>query len=213
MTLPLETPISPQVDAEPASDASQGPVQPSPDPFDPAALRLDQSFETPSVKKLLTTVPVRKKPVHQQFVRVHPGADFRGNFALIEFGEDREFYLVHPLIARELLGEFHPYTLYTAVTRQEKAFLWAIRMPDPDGRQLEWHRSKAEAALLAQRKWIRITADTHIGAYEISEAETTLSEPVWPEGYSFHDLLKIAFKNRFVDSLDHLIIKKLRGLA
>jgi len=32
-----------------------------PDPFDPAALRLDQSYaDTVGVKKLLTTVPVRK---------------------------------------------------------------------------------------------------------------------------------------------------------
>jgi hypothetical protein len=43
----------------------------SPDPFDPAALRLDQSFtEGPAVKKLLTTIPVRK-PGAQDFVRVH----------------------------------------------------------------------------------------------------------------------------------------------
>ena len=43
-----------------------------PDPFDLANLRLDQSFvETAGVKKLLTTVPVRK-PNPQDFVRVHP---------------------------------------------------------------------------------------------------------------------------------------------
>ena len=42
------------------------------DPFDPENLRLDQSFvETSGVKKLLTTVPVRK-PNNQDFVRVHP---------------------------------------------------------------------------------------------------------------------------------------------
>ena len=43
------------------------------DPFDPANLRLSQSFtETVGVKKLLTTVPVRK-PSPQDFVRVHRG--------------------------------------------------------------------------------------------------------------------------------------------
>ena len=46
-----------------------------PDPFNPAALRLDQSFaDTVGVKKLLTTVPVRK-PNRQDFVRVN--ADLR----------------------------------------------------------------------------------------------------------------------------------------
>ena len=43
-----------------------------PDPFNPDNLRLSQSFaETVGVKKLLTTVPVRK-PSPQDFVRVHP---------------------------------------------------------------------------------------------------------------------------------------------
>ena len=44
----------------------------TPDPFNPTNLRLSQSFvETAGVKKLLTTIPVRK-PSPQDFVRVHP---------------------------------------------------------------------------------------------------------------------------------------------
>ena len=40
-------------------------------PFDPASLRLDQSFtEGAAVKTLLTTVPVRK-PKRQEFVMVN----------------------------------------------------------------------------------------------------------------------------------------------
>ena len=46
-------------------------------PFDPASLRLDQTFtDGTAVKKLLTTIPVRK-PKRQDFVRVHPDADYR----------------------------------------------------------------------------------------------------------------------------------------
>jgi hypothetical protein len=49
------------------------PVDANPNPFDNlSALRLDQSYaDTVGVKKLLTTVPVRK-PNRQGFVRVHP---------------------------------------------------------------------------------------------------------------------------------------------
>ena len=48
-----------------------------PNPFDTASLRLDQSLAgTVGVKKLLTTVPVRK-PNRQDFVRVHPDPAFR----------------------------------------------------------------------------------------------------------------------------------------
>ena len=51
------------------------PLETTPDPFNPAALRLDQSYaDTVGVKKLLTTVAVRK-PTRQEFVRVHPDAE------------------------------------------------------------------------------------------------------------------------------------------
>ena len=67
----------------------------APDPFDPASLRLDQSFaETVGVKKLLTTVPVRK-PNRQEFVRVHPNPHQRLTpVAIIQLKEDREVFSV-----------------------------------------------------------------------------------------------------------------------
>ena len=44
----------------------------NPNPFDPAALRLDQNFaDSAGVQKLIVTVPVRK-PHKQDFIRVHP---------------------------------------------------------------------------------------------------------------------------------------------
>ena len=62
------------------------------DPFDVAKLRLDQNFvEAAGVKKLLTTVPVRK-PNPQDFVRVNPDPAFRAALAVIELKEDRETY-------------------------------------------------------------------------------------------------------------------------
>ena len=49
----------------------------SDDPFDLAKLRVSQDFlETTNVKKLLTTVPIRK-PGPQDFVRVHPSPQYR----------------------------------------------------------------------------------------------------------------------------------------
>lgn len=70
------------------------------DPFaDLSKLRLSQSFiELAGAKKLLTTVPVRK-PNPQDFVRVHPGEDYRMEFAFIELKDDRELYLLSPEIA------------------------------------------------------------------------------------------------------------------
>jgi len=65
-------------------------TSPAPNPFDPAALRLDQSFaETVGVRKLLTTVPVRK-PNRQDFVRAHADPAYRLTpAAIIELKEAR----------------------------------------------------------------------------------------------------------------------------
>src|SRR5262249_54169739 len=116
-------------------------------PFDPAALRLDQSFvENSGVRKILTTVPVRK-PNKQDFVRVHPSEEYRlSPTAIIQLKEDREVYLITPAMAIELPGEFSPVTLYTAINRQDVLQLWPVKLPGPDGKHNEWHRSEAEAA-------------------------------------------------------------------
>jgi hypothetical protein len=183
-----------------------------PGKFDLASLRLPQNFtETVNVKKLLTTVPVRK-PGPQDFVRVHPGQNYRDNFAMIELKDDREMYLIHGHdLLGELAGEYVTVTLFTAITRQNVVFLWPVRLPDPDGKQMEWHRSMREAAETAMGRWVRVKAKMSLGAYEITAAESIMAEPEWPKE-PFTELLRIGFRNRLIDTIDHQVIKNLRGL-
>jgi hypothetical protein len=184
----------------------------SSDPFDLANLRLNQSFvDSAGVKKLLTTVPVRR-PNPQDFVRVHADAEYRAALAIIELKEDREIYLVPLAVARELPGEFVMATVYTAINRQGVVHLWPVRLPATDGRILEWHRSAAEAAELAMLRWVRIKANMSLGAYEMFQAAGTIPDPEWPE-LSFQELLRIGFRDRLVDHVDHAVVKRLRGLA
>src|SRR5262249_38658638 len=109
------------------------------DPFDPAALRLDQSFTEGSlaVKKLITTIPVRK-PSAQDFIRVHLGADYRLNTAVISLKDDRETYLVAQPLVAELMKECVPVTLFTTMNRQGVLALWPVRLPANDGRTMAW---------------------------------------------------------------------------
>jgi hypothetical protein len=51
-----------------------------------------------------------------------------------------------------------------------------------------------------------------LGAYEMFVAGSTISDPIWPD-LSFPELLRIAFKDRYIDSLDHPVVKRLRGLT
>jgi hypothetical protein len=195
--------------AHPATDNAAGAAL---DPFDPATLRLSQDFgASVGVKKALLTVPVRK-PDKSWFIRVHPGEDYRLQTAVIELKEDRETYLVAPALWPDLATEatFGPRALFTAVNRQGVLFLWQIRLPGPDGKLDEWSRTALEAAERATRGWVRVAANMALGAYDVFEASGQLTEPAWPE-VPLRELLRVAFRERFIDSLDHPVLRKLRG--
>jgi hypothetical protein len=155
---------------------------PSPDPFDLANLRLSQSFVETAGVKKLLKTVPVHKPNPQDFVRVHPSP------------------------------EFVTKTLFTAINRQSVVFLWPVRLPTSDGKQMEWWRSMREAAELAMQQWLRIKANMSLGAYEMFVAESAMSEPVWPEA-TYQDLIRLAFRDRLITSVDHPVIKRLRGLA
>jgi len=181
-------------------------------PYDPAALRLDQSFtDGPAIKKLLTTIPVRK-PGNQDYIRVHADADYRLDTAVISLKDDRETYLVAPTLVKELATECTPVTLFTTMSRQGVLTLWPVRLPGHDGKDNDWWRTAREAAALAMKTWVRVKANSSLGAYEIFKADGVLSEPEWPE-HSFEELLRIAFRDYLIDKLDHAVVKRLRGLG
>jgi hypothetical protein len=195
-----------------ANPASAPQATSVPDPFDPANLRLDQSFtETVAVKKLLTTIPVRR-PSRQTFFRVHPDPQYRDQFPIIDLKDDREEYIVARSLVPELAGEIVLKQLCLAVSRQGVVFFLPLRLPSPDGKDMEWWRSLREHAVLAQTRWIRVVPNQGLGAYEAWVAADNLSEPEWPE-LKFWDLIKIAFKDYLITDLNHPVVKRLRGLT
>jgi len=199
---------TPKAEATPENTTSASP--PDNHQFDPSRLRLSQNFtESVGVKKALLTVPVRK-PGRQDFVRTHPDSTFRLETAVIELKEDRETYLIDPELWHELPGEIVPKVLFTTMNRQGVLSLWPIRLPREDGRHDEWNRSALEAAELAQDKWLRVAANMSLGAYEVYEAVSKLPEPEWPE-VTFPEILKIAFRDRFITDLSHPVVRRLRG--
>jgi hypothetical protein len=184
----------------------------TPDPFDPEYLRLNQAFMVGGgVKRMLLTVPTRK-PGPQDWIRVHPSDKYRLPIAVIELRDDREFYLLPPPIAEQLPGEYSTVTLYVAINRQSTLFLWPVKLPGADGKILEWHRSAATAAELAMTRWVRAKANMNLGAYDIYEASAKIPDPEWPE-LTYQELLRIAFRDRYVDSIDHPVVQRLRGLT
>lgn len=182
------------------------------DPFDPASLRLSQDFaSTIGVKKVLTVVPCRK-PNRQEFVQVHPGEEWRLETGMFEDKLNQGFYLVQQHLWAELSSEVFPVCLFLATNRQGDVFLWPVKLTGIDGRSNTWNDSALAAARLAETQWVRVVANTSGGMYNAFEAADKLSAPEWPD-LSFAEILKLAFKDRFITTLDHPIIRALRGKA
>jgi hypothetical protein len=157
----------------------------------------------------LLTVPVRK-PNRQEFIRVHPGEDWRLATMILELKEKGETFLVDQNLWEALPEELIPKILYMVINRQGVITLWPIRLPGEDGRLDEWNRSALEAAGIAEKQWTRIAANRFLGAYEAYRAAADFQEPEWPD-VAFQEVLRIAFKERFIRSLDHPVLRQLRG--
>jgi hypothetical protein len=145
-------------------------------------------------------------------VRVHPNPEYRDNFPILELKDEREEYIVTAGLVPELNGEFVTKTLFLAINRQGTLFFWPVRLPAPDGKMLDWWRTSREAAELAMKKWVRVKANMNLGAYDIFEAQSTMTDPEWPKE-GFWDLIKIAFRDHLITTIDHPVIKRLRGQA
>ena len=67
-----------------------------------------------------------------------------------------------------------------------------------------------EAALEGQSAWVRVTANMTLQAYELLVAPNIPDEPKWPTE-SMPEILQAAFRGKYIDSLDHPVLKRLRG--
>ncbi len=208
-----------QTEAAPRTEAPFEAVgaAPQPEPTNPfddmESLRVNQDFVAQAgVKKLLTTVPVRK-PNKQSFVQVRREPEFRRNFACIELRDEQEIYIVATTLQAYLPGEVTLRTFYTVMSRQGVLSLWPVKFPNPDGRRNEWAISERVAAEMAMKRWIRVVPNMALGAYEVFAAEGDLPAPEWPS-YSFEEICNVAFRDRpIIRSFDHPVIRRLRGLA
>lgn len=177
------------------------------------ALKLPQDYsEATAGKKLHTTIPVRKPKKHE-FVRAFPDPEWHYRTMLYLDPESSDFYLLAPDFWEELGGHAHPFLLIPTLTRFKTLFLWPLRLPGVDGRRNSWHDSALEAAELAQHKWIRLSPNQELGAYDLIEAAVRLTEPDWSvlDDLTLERLLQLAFKRRLINSPDHDLLQRLRG--
>jgi hypothetical protein len=180
------------------------------DNFDPSKFRLNQDFlGSIGVKKVLTGVGIQR-PNPQDFFRVKKDADLPFPSPMLELKQEREIYLVTPELWVPLSKELTPKALYLCINRDGAVFFWPIRMPDETGRLDAWNLSAHAAAARAQEKWTRIMSNRQAGMYDVLEASSLSDEPVWPSE-TIDTLMRVAFQGRIIDTMDHPVLKRLRG--
>lgn len=183
-----------------------------PNMIDLDRLRFSQNFaDLVGVKKQLLVVPVRK-PDRQWFIRVRPEPEWSFQTATLTVKEERgsETYIVDRALWESLPGELVPTLLVVGITRQNALFVWPLRLPGADGRSDAWARSALSAADLAKRHWVRVAANMATGLYDVFSASADLPEPEWPD-VTFQRVIELAFQDRFIRSVDHPVVRKLRG--
>jgi hypothetical protein len=187
------------------------PLDEGPDPFDPAAFRLPQDFSVAlKAKKALVTMHVTKPKPHW-WVRVHPDAGYHLTTYAIEM-EQNTLYLLPQSLAEDLIsligvGMLKAKTMYLAVTRRHEPFFWPVPFQGPEDHPNEWTSSMREAVHMAVSQWVRLVSNRGMGAYDVYDSEGP--DPVWPT-QPMQQLLRIAFKDRIISTLDHPIIQQLQ---
>jgi hypothetical protein len=128
----------------------------------------------------------------------------------LELKDEGDTLLVDRSLREALVGEkcVDVRLIRLGVNRQGTPFLWPMRKP-AEGRKDAWALTAVDAAREAESRWTRVQADMSLGAYRLAVAKVD-DVPRWPKE-SFNDLLRIGFKGAVVDSLDHPVLKKLRG--
>ncbi|HSF32526.1 MAG TPA: hypothetical protein VLK82_18900, partial [Candidatus Tectomicrobia bacterium] len=179
---------------------------------DISALKVSQDVNTDlKVKRIITKVQLRK-PSRNLFFRVRPGEAWRMTTLLLEDPEAKdEFYTVSRALWETLGPRGRYYHLFVAINRQKTLFV--LPVPVPDARKPnDWHLSLLDAVRMAETEWVRAEANMDAGMRHIHVAEGTLSEPEWPE-LAFNEIIRLAFRGRHVNSLEHPLVQRLEGRA
>jgi len=172
-----------------------------------------QNFDV-GVKRIYLQITVGRPKKHE-FFQVRTGDKWTMSPVGIyreqgEFGSDTYVIMPEMYEAMEGLVAFH--RLYLAVTRQDKPYVWPVRLPDESGKDNAWHSSAREAVERAKKQWIRLVPNQNVGAYELVVAENQKYQPKWPD-ISFLQIINRAFKGRIVRDSEHPIVRKIRGVV
>jgi hypothetical protein len=170
--------------------------------------------------KVVTSYSVSPRPRKGAYFRINPDPEYQ-LFTLLyiakdENGMEREVYFIDWNFADELLATefavfFQPVKLYLAIERHTtKPYIHYVKYPLEGEKDNEWWESARYIVELASADWIQPYRPLGGRGYDFRPRQCEIPDPDWPTT-SFGEILKIAFRGRFIDSWDHEIMKDLQG--
>jgi hypothetical protein len=158
-------------------------------------------------------ISVGKAPAKNEFFRTH--AEFRPIVAMVdqEVGMERQYFAV----TKEMITALHgigitvsDHVLYLTVTSRGAVRIVPVRLPNSDGEQNEYSRTKEIGLTQGIKEWVRLFTDQENHCYQVFPAPAgRFAEPTWPD-LTPAKIFKLAFrdKGRLVDSTEHALFKK-----
>lgn len=179
--------------------------------FDASKFRMQRMDASgPVAEKVLIRLKINK-PHREEFVRCHPGNEYRMACGIYEPIDGERIYLIAPDIAHLFGKSVKHVSLRLGINRQGKVFLWPVPLPPEEGRENQYNQTHREIAEIAEESWIKMQADTDGGFYDYYLALGNLSDPVWPET-PFDELLEIAFgSSGVIEDPNHPVLRQLEG--
>jgi hypothetical protein len=179
--------------------------------FDPKRYRQAQTQRAEELsdwsRKQQTVIPVRK-PSKKQFVRTHSSPDFRAESmpTIVDEATGEVYLLAADFdLPADIENKVDKVNMAAAITADGSLFIWFYKNSTNS-----WSESARIAIHEASRRWVRVLPDKSSNGYLLESPMVAPAEPVWPP-MTFATILATAFGARFIDSLQHPQIKKLRG--
>lgn len=171
-------------------------------------LVLSDSYAAPATATPKTAEIGLGYPGKLDFFRVRQDGEYQAQFLILEDTREKQTYLVTPALAGELEGDAAPAIVALCANQHGEQFLFVAKLPWYDGEPFA--TSRLEAMDRARTEWVRLRRSVSQKGYDIITAAKPFPEPAWSDE-TFEDLIRQAFKNNVIGSLDHPIVKKLRG--
>ena len=124
---------------------------------------------------------------------------------------DEKLFLISPNIASAVAQDIKLVILQLSIDRQGNVSLWPVPPVPEDGNDNSWNQSQREIAIMAEKKWVRLSSNRQIGSYDAIVAKGEIPDPTWPS-LSLDEILNIAFgSSHIIETLDHPALLKLWG--